>query len=136
DIGSPLKPMSEEERKILQSIIDGMYERFLDKVASGRPGAFTRDGLRKVADGRVYTAQQAKDLKLVDSIGYLDEAIEWAKEKAGVREARVVTYSQPRAYRNNIYSKAEPSAAGLNIINIDAGLPKRYGMEFMYIWLP
>lgn len=136
DMGSPLKPMTEEERRVLQSVIDGMYERFLDKVEAGRPNSFTRDGLRQVADGRVYTAQQAKDLKLIDSIGYLDEAIEWAKETAGVKEARVVTYSQPRAYRNNIYSKAEGATAGVNIINIETGLPKLSGMQFMYIWLP
>ncbi len=136
DIGSPLKSMTEEERKVLQSIIDGMYERFLDKVSSGRPNMLKREELRKVADGRVYTASQAKDLKLVDSIGYLDDAIEWAKQAAGVKEARVVTYAAPRAYKNNIYSKAEPAAAGINIINIEAGIPKAVGMEFMYIWLP
>lgn len=136
DIGSPLKPMTEEERKVLQSVIDNMYESFLDRVAAGRPNMFTRDELRKIADGRVYTASQAKELKLVDSIGYLDDAIEWAKQAAGVKEARVVTYAQPRAYRNNIYSMAEPSPAGINVINIEAGIPKAAGMEFMYIWLP
>lgn len=136
DIGSPLKPMTEEERRILQSVIDGMYESFLDRVMIGRTNSFTRDELRKIADGRVYTASQAKELKLVDSIGYLDDAIEWAKQAAGVKEARVVTYAQPRAYRNNIYSRAEPSPAGINVINIEAGIPRAAGMEFMYIWLP
>lgn len=136
DIGSPLKPMTEEERRVLQTIIDGMYERFLDKVSTGRPDKFTREELRKIADGRVFTASQAKDLKLVDSIGYLDDAIDWAKEAAGVKEARVVTYASPRAYKNNIYSRAEPAPAGINIINIEAGLTRRAGMEFMYIWLP
>lgn len=136
DIGSPLKPMSEEERRVLQSVIDNMYESFLDRVMTGRTERFTRDELRKIADGRVYTASQAKDLKLVDSIGYLDDAIDWAKQKAGVKEARVVTYAAPRAYRNNIYSMTEPTPAGINIINIEAGIPKAAGMEFMYIWLP
>ena len=136
DIGSPLKPMTEEERRVLQSVIDNMYENFLDRVMLGRTNSFTRDELRKIADGRVYTAAQAKDLKLVDSIGYLDDAIDWAKQAAGVKEARVVTYAAPRAYRNNIYSMAEPAPAGINIINIEAGIPKRAGMEFMYIWLP
>lgn len=136
DIGSPLKPMTEEERKVLQSVIDGMYEGFLDRVMLGRTDRFTRDELRKIADGRVYTASQAKDLKLVDSIGYLDDAIDWAKQAAGVKEARVVTYGAPRSYKNNIYSKAEPAPAGISIINIDAGIPKAAGMEFMYIWLP
>lgn len=136
DIGSPLKPMTEEERRVLQSVIDGMYERFLDRVMAGRPDMFGREELRKIADGRVYTASQAKDLKLVDSIGYLDDAIDWAKQVAGVKEARVVTYASPRAYKNNIYSATEPAPSGVNIINIEAGFPKLAGMEFMYIWLP
>lgn len=136
DIGSPLKPMTEEERRVLQTIIDGLYERFLDQIIAGRPKAFSRDDLRKIADGRVYTAGQALDLKLVDSIGYLDDAIEWAKEKAGVKEARVVTYASPRSYKNNIYSGAEPAPKGINLINIEAGLPKLAGMQFMYVWLP
>ena len=136
DIGSPLKTMTEEERRILQSVIDGMYDRFIDRVMTGRPDSFTLDELRKIADGRVYTASQAKDLKLIDSIGYLDDAIDWAKQASGVKEARVVTYAQPRAYRNNIYSRAESAPSGINLINIDAGIPKASGMEFMYIWLP
>ena len=103
---------------------------------TGRPDSFTLDELRKIADGRVYTASQARDLKLIDSIGYLDEAIDWAKQASGVKEARVVTYAQPRAYRNNIYSRAESAPSGINLINIDAGIPKSSGMEFMYIWLP
>jgi protease-4 len=136
DLGSPLKTMTEEEKRVLQSVIDGMYERFLDRVMAGRPDRFTRDELRMIADGRVYTASQAVDLKLVDSVGYLDDAIDWAKLASGVKEARVVTYAQPRAYRNNIYSRAEPAPAGISVINIDAGIPKLTGMEFMYMWLP
>ncbi|WKZ31780.1 MAG: signal peptide peptidase SppA [Thermodesulfobacteriota bacterium] len=136
DLGSPIRPMTEEERRVLQAVIDGLFERFLDQVMEGRPGRFTRDELRAVSDGRILTAPQALDQKLVDSIGYLDDAIEAAKEAAGIKEARVVTYAAPRAYKHNIYSLAEPPKAGISIVNIDTGLARRFGMEFMYVWMP
>jgi len=136
DIGSPLRPMTEEERKILLSVINGMYDRFIDVVLEGRKG-LDREALLKLADGRIYSAPQALDLKLVDSIGYLDDAIEEAKREAGLKEARVVTYSAPKAYKNNIYSSAGPvEPASLNIINLDPGFSKRFGLSFMYVWMP
>ena len=94
--------------------------------------------LRKLADGRVYTARQAKDLGLVDQIGYLDDAIELAKDLAGLKSARLVTYVRPGAYKANIYSKLSPQGpTTLNLINVDirsilsGGTPK-----FMYLWSP
>ena len=140
DIGSPLRPMTEEDRKILQSVIDSMYDRFLDRIMEGRPGRFTRDELKAFADGRIFTARQAMEYKLVDSIGYLDDAIEAARKDAGIKEARVVTYSEPRSYKNNIYSKSgltegDVLPKGL-LVNIDAGRLTDSGMQFMYIWLP
>lgn len=136
DIGSPLRPMTEEERKILLSVINGMYERFLDVILEGRKD-LNREDLTRIADGRVYSAPQALDLKLIDSIGYLDDAIGEAKKEAGIKEARIITYSAPRSYRNNIYSGPVPVAQpGLNIINLDPGFSKRFGLSFMYVWMP
>lgn len=136
DIGSPLRPMTADERMILQSIIDDLYERFLDIVMDGRKGSFTRDELKKIADGRVFTARQALDVKLIDEIGYLDDAIDAARSRAGVKEARVVAYAQGRSYRNNIYSHLEDLPASINLINIDAGsFTGRLGVSFMYLWM-
>ena len=136
DIGSPLRPMTEEERKILLSVINGMYERFLDVILDGRKD-LNREDLTRIADGRVYSAPQALDLKLIDSIGYLDDAIGEAKKEAGIKEARIITYSAPRSYRNNIYSGPGPvPQPGLNIINLDPGFSKRFGLSFMYVWMP
>lgn len=138
DIGSPLRPMTEEDRKILQSVINDMYERFLDQVMEGRKAQnFSREELRKIADGRIFTASQALELKLIDSIGYLDDAVAEARKAAGVKEARTITYAPARSYKNNIYSKIGASApTGINFINIDGGLTRKFGMDFMYIWMP
>lgn len=136
DIGSPLRPMTADEKAILQSIIDDLYERFLDVVMDGRKDSFTREELRKIADGRVFTARQALDLKLIDEIGYLDDAVDAAKAKADVKEARVVTYAHPRSYRNNIYSHLEDLPMTVNLVNIDAGsFTGRLGVSFMYLWM-
>lgn len=136
DIGSPLRPMTADERIILQSIIDDLYERFLDIVMDGRKGSFTRDELKTIADGRVFTARQALDLKLIDEIGYLDDAVEAAKSRAGIKEARLITYALPRSYRNNIYSHLEDLPVSINLVNIDASsFTGRLGMSFMYLWM-
>lgn len=136
DIGSPLKPMTEDERKVIKSVIDGMYERFLDVISEGRK-SMKRDELERLADGRVFSAKQALDAKLIDSIGYMEDAIEAAKQMAGIKEATVITYSQPRAYKNNIYSVLPQGPAQVNLFNIDAGLlTAKPGMSFMYVWMP
>ena len=138
DIGSPLRPMTGGEREILQSVIDSMYERFLDIVMDGRQGRFTRDELKALADGRVYTAPQALESKLIDSIGYLDDAVEAAKKKAGIEQATVITYASTGSHRENIYSGLgglDPGSAQINLINIDGrGFFPGPGTRFMYLW--
>ena len=100
--------MTEEEQAILQKVIDEMYERFIEVVRKGRP-KLDEDTIRKLADGRIYTAQQAKDAGLVDEVGYLDEAIKLAKIYARLRDARVVAYKRPGKYKENIYSAMAPA---------------------------
>jgi protease-4 len=137
DLGSPLREMTQEEREILQGVIDSLYERFLDVVARGREG-LDRAELRRIADGRIYTAAQALELKLIDKIGYMSTAIETAKELAGIEEATVITYGPSRSYKNNIYSRAGlgvPST--VNLVNIDvSALREGFGLSFMYLWMP
>jgi protease-4 len=139
DMGSPLRPMTEGEREILKTVVDGMHERFLDVIIEGRAHAnLGRDELAGIADGRIYTARQALDLKLIDSIGYMDDAIALAREIAGIKEATVITYAPVGSYRNNLYSgllSQGPSA--FNLFNLDAGaLSGRLKMRFMYLWMP
>ena len=137
DMGSPLKTMTEEERKIFQGILDNMYERFLSVIAENRK-ELTQEKLKLLADGRIYTAQQALDYGLIDQIGYLDEAITLAKQEAGLTTARVIIYHRPGAYRNNIYSQLGNSGFGtINLLNIDLKTFVRSGTpSFMYLWAP
>ena len=137
DIWSPFRPSTPEERKIMEEIIDSLFQRFLEVMAEGRK-ELSMEQIKKLADGRVYSARQALDLKLIDRIGYLEDAVEIVKRKAGIREARVVVYHRPFSYRNNIYSKMfSPDLSTFNLINVDLGtLTDTMGLSFMYLWLP
>ena len=137
DMGSPLKTMSEEERKIFQGVLDNMYERFLGVIAENRK-ELTPEKLKSLADGRIYTAQQALENKLIDQIGYLDEAVDLARKESGLTKARVIIYHRPGTYKNNIYSQLTSSSFGaINLLNIDLKTFVRSGTpSFMYLWAP
>lgn len=121
-MGDFMKKPTPEETAVWQALVDESYEQFLDVVRAGRPwyrgenaensenGEADQDGetletataeerdaeLRRVADGRIYTARQAKDLRLIDEIGFLDDAIDAALEAAGLtlETAQVVRYEE------------------------------------------
>lgn len=137
DMGSPLKTMTEEERRIFQGIMDSLYERFLTAITENRKD-LPLEKLRSLADGRIYTAQQALENGLIDQIGYLDEAIALAKKESGLTGARVITYHRPRVYKNNIYSQlSNTGISTINLLNIDlktfihSDTP-----SFLYLWAP
>ena len=137
DMGSPFRVMTPEERGIFQSVIDSFYQRFLAVVQEGRPN-LSPDQIKKLADGRIYSGDQAKAAGLIDEIGYLDDAIEIAKKKAGLTEARVVTYGRRGEYQNNIYSRLFGTSSGITgLANLDLLSMVRGGTpQFMYLWMP
>ncbi|ULA58054.1 MAG: Signal peptide peptidase SppA [Nitrospira sp.] len=137
DMGSPFRAMLPEERAIFQSVIDGFYQRFLQVVQEGRPG-MNGETIKKLADGRIYSGEQAKASGLVDDIGYLDDAIDLAKKKSGLMEAKVVTYRRPGEYQNNVYSRLVAPAPSLaSLANVDLLSVVRGGSpQFMYLWMP
>jgi protease-4 len=137
DMGSPFRAMTDEERAIFQGVINGFYERFLAVIKEGRRH-LTSDEIRKLADGRIYSGEQAKAVGLVDSIGYLDDAIELAKKDAGLTDARIVVYQQPGEYRHNIYSQLLSQQGSANpLANFDLMALVRGGTpQFMYLWMP
>jgi protease-4 len=137
DTGSVLRRMRPDERAQLQGVINQLSSRFQEVVAQGRPG-LSRERIRELADGRVYTAEQAKEAGLVDAIGYLEDGIAEAKRRAGLSEARVVTYHRGRESRENIYSELAPAPRpGLGASDLAASLlPTLRGPEFLYLWWP
>lgn len=137
DAGSPFRDMTASERAVFQEVIDDMYGRFVRLVSESRK--IPEDRVRAFADGRIYTAQQALALGLVDRVGYLDEVIDATKQSIGVSEAQVVMYHRPREYRATIYSETSAvpgSSAALGQLGGLAGLLGSPGPRFMYLWWP
>jgi protease-4 len=82
DVGSFTRPMTPEERAVLQGVLDDMYDQFVSAIAEGRHLA--KDRVRALADGRVYSGRMARDLGLVDALGGLDDAVRLAGELAKI----------------------------------------------------
>ena len=93
DMGSPFRALTPEERAIFQSVIDDLHRQFVAKVVERRK--LPEATAATLADGRIYTADQALGHKLVDRIGYMPDAMEAARRAAGLDEARVVVYKRP-----------------------------------------
>ena len=90
DTGSPVREMSPEERKLLQSVIDNVHSQFVNAVAEGRK--LSREAVLEVADGRILSGEQAKELGLVDVLGNQEDAVAEAGKMAKIEgEPRVVT---------------------------------------------
>ncbi len=81
DTGHPLRPMTADERALLQGMVDDVLSQFVDAVARGRNMDSAR--VRELADGRVYSGAQARAAGLVDRLGGLDDATRLAWEQAG-----------------------------------------------------
>jgi protease IV len=137
DIGSPLHNLSEPEREVLDGIIKDMFQQFVRVVREGRK-SIGEQKLTELTDGRVFTAKQALDEKLIDRIGYLSDGITWAKELANIKKAKVVLYHRPASYSPNAYSPVSSDAGGLkSLINIDMPDWLTGGKaQFLYLWQP
>ena len=83
DIGSPFRAMTEPEKKLLQGVIDDVLSQFITAVAEGR--RMQEADVRAIADGRIFTGQQALSLKLVDQMGDLSDSIQLAGRLAGIK---------------------------------------------------
>jgi protease-4 len=135
DSGSPFRDMTEDEKKLFQGIIDEYYEGFLAVVAKGRKGRIPEAELRTIADGRVYTAPQALKLGLIDAVGYFEDAFAKARELAGLKSARLVSYTYFPKTKTNIYASQLGSFSPMDakVLETIAGALKT---GFYYLWLP
>ena len=133
DMGSPLKPADPEERRLFEQMILSMHQQFIDIVASGRkmePGA-----VKELAQGKVYTAAQARENGLIDKIGYIEDAINLAKEQAGISNASIIMYNRAGDFRDNYYNKNQSISSqflGLDIKELISGSQP----ETLYRWNP
>ena len=111
DTGSLFRSLTDEEIAIWQEIIDESYDIFVKVVAEGR--GLDEEAVRELADGRVYTGQQALELGLVDRLGNLQDAVNRAAELGGIEgEPRIIDYSKTRPGLVGLFSRLHtPSPA-------------------------
>jgi len=133
DLGNPARPMTDEERAILQGIVDSFYSQFVEIVAQKRH--LPEDRVRTLADGRVYTGVDACKLGLVDKVGYLEDAIDAALALAGIKDATVVAYDRGDGYRGSIYAGLPKIPSQIDL-KLDVPGLKNVSAGFMYLWEP
>lgn len=94
DFGELIRPMSEQERSLMQEKVNRGYELFVKRCADGR--SMSIDAIKSIAEGRVWTGEQALENGLVDTLGNLNDALAIAIEKSGVEEYEVVSYPEKK----------------------------------------
>ncbi len=140
-MGAPTRPMTEEERKIFQGLVDDSFGRFKEIVKAGRPAFRQNDeALNKVATGQVFTTQQALANGLVDKEGFIEDAIDQAIALAKLDKQHVKTVKYKRAgglldlFLLTAQSRAAPQGASAELAALlELASPKAY---YLCTWLP
>ncbi|MBN2269859.1 MAG: signal peptide peptidase SppA [Sedimentisphaerales bacterium] len=123
------KPDAEELKYIEEKLIAPAFERFVSVIGEGRQGVLTIDQIRRLADGGIYGADEARKERLIDDVGYLDDAINLIKSVAGIAEARVVEYRKPFSL-GDFFSLQKP-----NTLRIDRNMLYELGTpQILYLW--
>lgn len=126
DVGSPLRKMSADERGLLQAVMDDVHKQFIEAVAEGR--SLELRAAQALADGRIFTGRQAKDAKLVDELGDLEDAIQLAAEVVGIEgEPKVVEPRRRFSLREILDSKLSMLFPKLDV---QPGVSMKYLMAF------
>lgn len=130
DEGSMFRPMTEAEKGIWQAIIDEAYEGFVTVVAEGR--FLPAEDVKKIADGRVYTGRQALELKLVDGLGNMREAIVKASELGGIAgEPEIIEYREPFDFFSSLFQMVTPADPLANLMRL---LDRDHGPVLQYLY--
>ena len=136
DMGSPFKPMTNDERIVMQGMVDEYYARFISILKTNRP-ALAESNVKIATDGRVFSGERAKQLGLIDDIGLLEDALDQARTLANAPRAKAIMYKRPYGYRGSVYANAstpQPQAANVTKLELPTG-PLLPG-GFYYLWNP
>lgn len=123
DIGSPFRGMKDDERKLLQGVIDDVHKQFIGIVAENRK--LNIDAVKKIADGRIFSGMQAQQIGLVDEIGNFQDAIDTAASMANIKGKPAVLY--PEKERPMLWDVIFGDAASKAIKRLKGG----YGLMYL-----
>ncbi|MBA4393725.1 MAG: signal peptide peptidase SppA [Desulfobacca sp.] len=96
DIGSPVRDLKPEERSLLEEVIKNVHQQFVEVVVKGRK--LSREKVEKIADGRIFTGEQAKALGLVDELGSFEDAVELAQKMVGISGEVKLIYPEKKRF--------------------------------------
>lgn len=146
DMGSPWKDLKDDERQIMQQMVDEYFARFVELVKSRRPVSETavadlndykKAGYDGIYSGRVFSGARAAELGLVDRTGMLSDAIDEARMLAKTPNASAILYTRPYGYGGSIYASTSTPAPQAGVLHLE--LPEAATVlptGFYYLWRP
>lgn len=133
DMGSPFRESSDEEKKLMQKTVETFGNRFIQLVQKHRK--LDEKALKEVSTARVFVADDALRLKLIDKIGYIRDAVKETRTIAGLADdARVIVYRRNDVPEDNYYRASAPDAANVSLVNIDLPDILKIRAGFYYLW--
>lgn len=127
DTGSPLRKMTPEERRLLEDFVGNVHQQFVTAVAEGRK--MSEETVRTIADGRIFSGQQAQELGLLDSLGNMEDAIAVAAELGGIKGEPSVVYAEKKKFSVLEFILGSKLAGALDRITSAA-------LHFGYLYMP
>jgi len=135
DLGSPFKPLDDEDRKIMQGMVDEYFVRFKSIVREHR--TIKDEDFGTVTDGRVFSGMKAVELGLADETGLLDDAIDVAKHLGNAPNAKVVIFRRPYSYSGSIYASSSMQNPQANVVQLQLPGERSFlPTGFYYMWQP
>src|SRR5215467_6350759 len=127
DTGSPSRPLTDNERKYFQGLIDDMYVQFLEAVSGGRK--LDLQEVRSMADGRVFTGRDAKQRKLIDDVGNFQDAVDLTAKLAGISgKPRLIRLNRQRVTLFDVLTTDLSRLVPFN------GQSMKSQIKFQYLW--
>ena len=134
DALNPFRPMTDNERKLWENILDQSFQKFI-KVIDDNREPLDADAVKALATGQIYTADDAKEKKLVDEIGYEEDALKALQAKLGLEKARVVYYRTETSVLEQLMGgsmHAKPSIDPWKLL-VESTVPRAM---YLCSWLP
>ncbi|PKN35977.1 MAG: signal peptide peptidase SppA [Deltaproteobacteria bacterium HGW-Deltaproteobacteria-19] len=135
DMGSPFRESTAEEQKLLQATVDRLGDRFVSLVKKHRK--LDAQALAEMSTARIFLAEEALKLGMIDRIGYLTDAVKETKKLAGLPDdARVVVYRRDEYPDDNLYNVAAAASGNTKLSLINIELPEILNLTtgFYYLW--
>jgi protease IV len=132
DIMSSTREMTDDEREILQDLVDDAYEQFVNVIENGRE--FDRDDVYELADGRIYTGSQAMEAGLIDGLGHMEDVINSLKDDLGRGDLTVVEYEANVGFPSLIGATVQEVFQNQQLTEVKSWMRQNQGPRLMYLY--